>query len=134
MKKNLFPLVQCTLTGIGIGIPVTLICMTALGGWNEAVLEFAVWAAASALFGLVSGLVFYCGSELSLPAAMVLHCIGCLAIAVGACWLCGYAESVGALLAGILPVFVIVYAAVYGFCFLMMKLNEKQINRELDKE
>ena len=40
--KDLF---FAVLTGIGIGIPVTLICMVSIGGYNPVVQEFLVWVA-----------------------------------------------------------------------------------------
>lgn len=134
MKKKKFSLIDFTITGIGIGIPVTLVCMTLIGGFQSAVAEFLVWTVASALFGIISGLVFHTNHNLNLPVSMALHCLGCLIVATAAGAVCGYADSFPTLLAGILPVFVIVYVLVYALCIFLMKLEEKQINRALNEE
>lgn len=134
MKLNASHIIQSVLSGIGIGFPVTLLCMTAIGGWNGVILEFVVWMAASALFGLLSGVLFFSKHDLPLPAAMGLHCLGCFAVAVGAAAIIGYAENILDLIAAIAPVFVIVYAVIYAVCFAFMKYQEKQINAALNQE
>ena len=40
--------------GMGFGFPITLLCMSLIGGYNEVVREFFVWMVASALYGLLS--------------------------------------------------------------------------------
>lgn len=121
------------IVGMGIGFPVTLLCMTLIGGMNSIIFEFAVWMAASALYGILSGLIFRTDNALNLPISMAIHCFGCLAVTMAAASLIGYADSISALLLGILPVFLIVYAAVYTLCMLSMKADEKRINSALEK-
>lgn len=132
MKKN-HSVIEAAIFGIGIGVPITLVCMTLIGGFNAVVSEFLVWTVASALFGILSVLIFS-AEKLPLPAALALHCIGCLTIAVTACLLCGYASSVAEVLKSILPVFIIVYVLVFALVIGMMKLDEKKINKALEKE
>jgi hypothetical protein len=132
--KKYFSLVSFSLMGIGIGMPITLLCMTLIGGFNEVVKEFLVWTVASALFGILSGLFSGKSEKLSLPAVTVLHCVGCLSVATAACAICGYADSLVSLLKGIVPVFIIVYAVVYCLVFFAMKREEKAINEALSKE
>ena len=121
------------IVGMGFGFPATLLCMLLIGGFNPMLKEFLVWMVASALYGLVSVLVFNSKKEMALPLAMVLHCAGCLIITVVAVFVCGYAESILSFLLSVLPVFVIVYAVITGVCFLMMKIEEKRINEKLNK-
>jgi len=132
MKKH--SILSCAVTGIGIGVPITLLCMILIGGFNAVVQEFLVWTAASALFGVLTGLIFLRKQQLSLPVSMVLHCLGCLLVATAACALCGYAEHLSELIISILPVFVVVYIVVYVVCFLVMKQEEKQINNSLNNQ
>lgn len=134
MKINFSHIVQSVLSGLGIGFPVTLICMTVIGGWSGIVCEFAVWMTASALFGLLTGVVFHSRFDLPLPAAMALHCVGCFAVAVGAAAVIGYADDLVGLMGAIAPVFVIVYVVIYALCIGFMKYQEKQINRSLDEK
>lgn len=121
------------IVGMGFGFPATLLCMTLIGGFNPVVKEFLVWMVASALYGLVSVLVFNSKKEMALPLAMALHCVGCLAVTVAAVFVCGYVESILSFLLGVLPVFVIVYAVITGVSLLMMKIEEKRINEKLNK-
>ncbi len=132
MKKNTTPWMQYILTGTGIGFPITVLCMILIGGFSQAARELLIWMAASALFGLVSGL-FYQKLNLDLLTATGLHAVCCLAIATTACWLCGYADSIWSLLNGILPVFALVYTFVYLAVFLIMTREARQINKSLEE-
>ncbi|MBO4938532.1 MAG: DUF3021 domain-containing protein [Oscillospiraceae bacterium] len=121
-------------TGMGIGFPVTLGCMTLIGGYNGVIQEFLVWMIASALFGLMTWLAYTKLNELPLPAAMAVHCLGCLLVAVGAAWACGYSDSFLQLTLRVMPVFAVVYGVIYALCFFSMKNQEKRINAALEKE
>lgn len=125
---------ESAIVGMGIGFPITLLCMTLVGGFNAVVMEFLVWMIASALYGVLSGVLFYKKNELSLPAAMALHCLGCLTVTIAAAAICGYADSIRTLLLGVLPVFLVIYGLVYAFCIFLMKQDEKQINQALEKK
>jgi uncharacterized membrane protein YfcA len=133
MKKNNDSWISFALNGTGIGFPVTALCMLLIGGYNPVIHEILVWMIASALFGLASGL-FFQKQNLNLLTATALHFVCCLGIASGAGWLCGYAESFLALLGGMLPVFVLVYAVVYLSIFCIMKREAERINKALDAE
>jgi len=132
MKNEKPSVLRYALIGIGIGIPITLICMILIGGFNSVVAEFLVWTVASALFGILS-LIFE-RQSLPLPAAMAIHCVGCFVITILACLICGYAKNFLSLIAGILPVFVVVYMVIYIAIMLKVKADEKKINKALEKE
>ena len=132
--KQISRCLSLALTGIGIGIPVALVCMTLIGGYNAVIQEFLIWTVASALFGILSGLTFHNDDRLNLPAATLLHCIGCMAITTGACFLCGYTNSLGQLVVHILPVFILIYVLIYGVIMLSSKLQEKKINKDLSSK
>ena len=134
MKAKLFSVFTACITGIGIGIPITLLCMTCLGGFNAVVKEFLVWTIASALFGALSLLLFQLPGNLPLPAATALHCLGCMLVATGAGAVIGYADSFLSLFLRILPVFLLVYGLLYGSFYLAMKKEARRINAELDKK
>lgn len=121
------------LTGIGIGIPVTLICMISIGGWNQTIMEFLVWTVASALFGVLSVITFS-NDKMNLILATALHCVGCLLITVGACAIIGYADSFLEILLAVAPVFVVVYAAIYSINFFTMRKNAKEANEVLSRK
>lgn len=132
MKKNI-PWLEYALTGTGIGFPVSAVCMLLIGGLNQATREILVWAAASALFGVASGLFFH-KLNLKLLTATALHFLCCLLIGSGAGWLCGYADSFLELLSAMVPVFVVVYVIVYLCIYFGMKREAEKINRALEKE
>lgn len=121
------------ITGIGIGIPITIICMISIGGFNEVIKEFLVWTVASALFGVLSVLTFK-NEKLNLIASTIIHCIGCLGITVGTCAIIGYSSNVFDILLSVAPVFVVVYAVLYGVSLISMKINARKANEALKEK
>ena len=119
--------------GMGFGFPITLLCMLLIGGYNPVMREFLVWMAASALYGVLSTVMDSEKIDLPLPASIGLHFCGCAAITIGAALLCGYIHSVADVLPILIPA-VIIYLVVCFVCFLLMKQNEKQINKALKEK
>ena len=133
MKKNPSLMFQYALVGIGYGIPVTLICMALIGGWQAPLGEFTTWTVASALIGILSGTVF--GSEkLTLPQAVAIHGAVTLSIVVASCWICGYDSDPIRILASMFPVFLIVYVLICGINCFLIKQEEKRINAALNSD
>ena len=132
MKKNI-PWLSYALSGTGIGFPITALCMVLIGGVNQATCEILIWMAASALFGMTSGL-FFQKLNLNLITATALHFVCCLVIASGSGWLCGYADSFLELLMSMVPVFALVYTGVYLAIVFSMKREAEQINKVLERE
>lgn len=128
--KDLF---FAVLTGIGIGIPVTLICMISIGGYNAVVQEFLVWTIASALFGVLSVITLK-NDRMNLILSTVLHCLGCLTITISACAIIGYGDNLLDILLTVAPVFAVVYASIYLISFISMKKNAKKANEALGKK
>ncbi|MBQ8001353.1 MAG: DUF3021 domain-containing protein [Ruminococcus sp.] len=125
-------IILATIGGIGIGMPITIICMVLIGGWNGVIKEFLVWLAASALFGVLS--ILFKSSRLPLPLITVIHCVGCLIITCGACAIIGYSDSFFSILPAVLPVFIVVYAVIYIVTLLSAKAEAKRINAELNSK
>jgi hypothetical protein len=119
--------------GMGFGFPITLLCMILIGGYNVVMKEFLVWMAASALYGVLSTIMDEKKFDMSLPVSIGLHFFGCVAITMGAALLCGYIRSVADVLPILIPA-IIIYAVVCLICFLLMKQNEKQINKALEEK
>ena len=129
MKKYILSAIN----GMGFGFPITLLCMTLIGGYNAVVREFLVWMAASALYGVLSAAVDSRKFDMPLPAAIGLHFFGCVAITLGAAVTIGYIGSAADVLPILIPA-VVIYAAVCLICFLLMKQNEREINRALEEK
>ncbi len=125
-------IILACITGVGVGMPVTIICMIILGGWNGVIKEFLVWLVASALFGVLS--ILFKNSKLSLPLITAIHCVGCLIITCSACAIIGYGDSFFSILLGVLPIFIIVYAVIYIVTLLSAKAEAKKINEALNNK
>ena len=119
--------------GMGFGFPITLLCMALIGGYNAVVQEFLVWMVASALYGVLSAVMNSEKMDMPLPVSIGLHALGCIVITMGAALLNGYIKSI----ADVLPILItaiIIYVVVCLICFLLMKQNEKQINKALGEQ
>ena len=119
--------------GMGFGFPITLLCMTLIGGYNPIMKEFLVWMTASALYGVLSTIMDEKKFDIPLPVSIGLHFFGCVAITMGAALLCGYISSIADVLPILIPT-VIIYAVVCLICFLLMKQNEKAVNKALEEK
>ncbi len=121
------------IVGMGFGFPITLLCMILIGGYNAVVQEFLVWMVASALYGVLSTVMDSKKFDMPLPVSIGLHALGCIVITMGAALLCGYIHSIADVLPILIPALVI-YIVVCLICFLLMKQNEKQINKALEEK
>ncbi len=130
MKKRF---VLSAIIGMGFGFPVTLLCMTMFGGFNAVVQEFLIWMIASALYGILSGVLFDRKNNLPLMAAIGIHFLGCTAITMIAALLNGYVSSFADVLPILIPM-IVIYAAICGICILLNKQTEKQINKALKEK
>ena len=119
--------------GMGFGFPITLLCMIAIGGYHVVMKEFLVWMAASALYGVLSTIMDEKKFDMPLPLSIGLHFFGCVAITMGAALLCGYISSVKDVLPVLIPA-IAIYFVVYFICFLLMKQNEKAVNKALEEK
>lgn len=129
MKKYILSAIM----GMGFGFPITLLSMTLIGGYNGVVQEFGVWMVASALYGVLSESIASREYDMSLPLSIGLHFFGCVAITMGAALLNGYIRSIADVLPVLIPA-ILIYIAVCFICFLLMKQNEKQINKALEEK
>jgi hypothetical protein len=118
--------------GMGFGFPITLLCMTLIGGYNPVIREFLVWMGASALYGLLSMFMDSKKFDMPLPLSFGLHFFGCVAITLGAALLCGYVARFADVLPILIPM-IVIYVVVCFVYFLLMKKDEKQVNKALEE-
>lgn len=128
MKKKI---VFNAIVGMGFGFPVTLLCMILFGGFHEVIREFLVWLVASALYGMLSGVLFDRERDLHQIVAIAIHFVGCTAITMGAALVNGYVTGIADVLPILIPVFVI-YAVISLICIWLNKQTEKRINKALE--
>lgn len=119
------------LTGMGFGFPITLLCMILFGGYNPVLRELLIWMSASALYGLLSVVMNSEKFDMPLPLSIGLHFVGIVGITLGAAALCGYLNGIVSALLILVPT-VVIYVVVYFVCFLLMKKEEKTINKALE--
>ena len=119
--------------GMGFGFPITLLCIVLIGGYNAVVQEFLVWMVASALYGVLSTVMDSKKFDIPLLVSIGLHALGCIVITMGAALLCGYINSIAAVLT-ILIAALVIYTVVCLICFLLMKQNEKAVNKALEEK
>ena len=132
MKNKLRSLSFSGIIGIGIGMPIAVLCMLLIDGYNGVVKEVLVWLIACALYGIVSNLIF--GTDkLKLPVAAVIHCLACLTITISASAVIGYSDNILTLITAIGPVFVVIYAVVSTWNILSMKAQAKKANDALNE-
>lgn len=129
MKKY----VLSAITGMGFGFPITLLCMTLIGGYNAVVREFLIWMSASALYGVLTAAMYSIKFDMAMPVSIGLHFFGCVAITMGAALLCGYVATIADVLPVLIPA-IVIYIVVCFICFMLMKQNEKQINKALENK
>ena len=129
MKKY----VLSAITGMGFGFPITLLCMTLIGGYNAVVREFLIWMSASALYGVLTAAMYSIKFDMAMPVSIGLHFFGCVAITMGAALLCGYVATTADVLPVLIPA-IVIYIVVCFICFMLMKQNEKQINKALENK
>ena len=132
MKKKFVDLAVQILVAVGIGAIVSTICMYFANSdpiVRETLKNTAAWLVASALFGLISKI--YDKDSMSLPVAMAIHMGGCLIITLATCWLLGYASFGGNFFLAIVPVFLLIYAVIAGFCFWADHKSAEEVNRKL---
>lgn len=132
MKNKIKSIIYAMITGVGIGMPITIICMILIGGYQSVMKEFIVWLAASALYGLLSAVIFT-SEKLNLILSTIFHCLGCFAVTIFAGRICGYSTNIAELIIAILPVFVIVYGVIYAVTIINMKIQAKKANEALGK-
>jgi len=125
-------LVLACISGIGIGMPVTIICMALIGGFNPIIMEFAVWLTASALFGVLS--LIFNSNKMNLIPSTVIHCVGCLLVTCAACTINGYSDNFLEILISVLPVFAVVYAVIYAISIINSKIEAKKITDSLNNK
>lgn len=129
--KKLIELIHFSIIGAGIGAIVTSICMCCIAGKTCNTKDFAIWIAASALMGILT-LVMYT-DKLKLITATLIHSVGSFLIVFASSILCGYGNGIVEIVKNILPVFIIVYLGIYCVVFIISKVNEKIVNKELGK-
>ena len=93
--------------------------------------EFGIWMIASAFYGLLAVVMDHYKAELPMPVSFGIHFFGCIAITLTAALLNGYITGAADLLPILIPT-IVIYIAICGICFLLMKKDEAVINKALE--
>ena len=126
--KNLWSRIR---TGLLNGMLVQLFLLWTMLGTYGSALEITVWMAASAIYGVSSGIFDW--ERLSLLGATVLHFFLSYLVTVGACWFLGYGKTLAECALHCLPLFLILYILIYLGIVLVIRVEMKKINKKLQK-
>lgn len=129
MKKYVFG----AISGMGFGFPITLLCMTLFGEYTVMVRDLLIWMVASALYGLLSVIMDSKKYNMPMPVSFGLHFFGIVVITMCATLLCGYISRIVDVLLILAPT-IVIYVVVWFICFLLMKKDEKKINKALENK
>ncbi len=134
MKKSIINLIfTYVFVGIGIGAAIVTPITVLQAGMSPALKAIVVWLVASAVIGLVS-LIFEVES-LSQLSAIVIHAVCTLCTALVAGTLLDYGDgSFPLLLTRMLPVIIILYAAIHLVFFLIRRDTVHSINDKLSNK
>ena len=119
--------------GMGFGFPITLLCMTLFGEYTVMVRDLLIWMVASALYGLLSVIMDSKKYDMPMPVSFGLHFLGIVVITMCATLLCGYITRIVDVLLILAPT-IVIYNVICFICFLLMKKDEKQINKALEEK
>lgn len=133
MKKSIVNLLfTYVFVGIGIGAAIVTPITILQAGISPVLMEIAVWLVAAAVIGLVS--LVYEIETLSDLSATAIHAVCTLCTALAAGTLLDYGDgSFSLLLTRMLPVIVILYAAIHLVFFLIRRATVHSINDKLSK-
>ena len=132
MKQILKNAAGHIIVAVGIGAIISTACMLCMNSdpvVRETLRNTAAWLVASAFYGLIS--LIYDTDVLPLPALIAIHAGGCLAVTLVTCWLLGYASLGGNFFLAIIPLFLVVYAAVAVLVFWFEHKSAQEVNRKL---
>lgn len=118
--------------GTGIGAVVCTISLLVSCGMTDILKQISVWLIASAVIGLVS--LVYESENLTDITATLIHAPVTLLVALICGWILDYGDGSFALLVmRMLPVIVIMYAAIHLILFLLRRSAARALNDHLKK-
>lgn len=122
------------IVGLGIGFVVTTASLWAFGLYEESGMtvmrQFTAWLIASPLYGLIS--MIY-DSDKPFPLSLAIHFVACAAVTFAASAVSGIFEFMKwyEWFIYVLPVFIIIYIAISIVVTVIIKYQEKQINKKI---
>ena len=119
------------IVGTGIGAIVTAISFYVNKVSNPSLKEIAVWLIASFLIGVITKIMFT--EKLPLLALSAIHLVLTFGVVIATNLILGYVSSPVTVIKNVLPGFLIIYVIVYLIIFLSTKVNEREINKQLNK-
>lgn len=122
--------IESAILGMGVGIPITLGMMALFGGADPVIRQCAVWAAASALYGLLVPLIFR--GERPILVELSLYALGGCLITLAGGAICGYLDSAKVVVTMLL-IFFAIFVVITSLALLGQKWEEKRTNEKLNQ-
>lgn len=121
------------IVAVGIGSIVITLSLLLTFGLTDVLKQLVVWLIASAIIGIIS-MVYECDRLTYLTATLIHAPVTCL-VALCCGWILDYSDgSLFLLISRMLPVIVVLYAAMHLILFLFRRANVSDINTRLQKK
>ena len=130
--KTLTRILTFGFVGSGIGACVMTLVILLNGSSMIRATELLYWVAASFLMGVVTMILYT--DKLHFLLLTAIHFVLCFGIVFAAVSFCGYMDTALASLRAMMPEFLIIYAGIYLVVYTVSKLNERAVNKALDKQ
>lgn len=130
--KTLTRILTFGFVGSGIGACVMSLVILLNGSKQIDATELFYWIPASFLMGAVTMILYT--DKLHLLLLTAIHFVSCFGIVFTAVHLCGYMDTALASLRAMMPEFLIIYVGIYFAVYTVSKLNERAVNKALEKQ
>ncbi len=130
--KTLTRILTFGFVGSGIGACVMALIILINGSKQIDATELFYWVPASFLMGAVTMILYT--DKLHFLLLTAIHFVLCFGIVFAAVSFCGYMDTALASLRAMMPEFLIIYAGIYLVVYTVSKLNERAVNKALDKQ
>lgn len=130
--KTLTRILTFGFVGSGIGACVMALIILINGSKQIDATELFYWVPASFLMGAVTMILYT--DKLHFLLLTAIHFVSCFSIVFAAVHLCGYMDTPLASLRAMMPEFLIIYVGIYLAVYTVSKLNERAVNKALEKQ
>ena len=130
--KTLTRILTFGFVGSGIGACVMALIILINGSKQIDATELFYWVPASFLMGAVTMILYT--DKLHFLLLTAIHFVSCFSIVFASVHLCGYMDTPLASLRAMMPEFLIIYVGIYLAVYTVSKLNERAVNKALEKQ
>lgn len=115
--------------GLGVGSVASTVSIAVMNGMDDTIRQVLVWLAASAVFGIISGIM--CMDFANLPVRTVIHFALCFLLAVTVGDFLDYSTGWFAGAKAMLPAFLLIYMVIYISVYSVRIVQTRRLNQRL---